>query len=696
MIRIDPMYVTLNIEIAQGICMIGLVAVIVSKSATSIENTAVQTAQEQAVGAAREQAAQIQTRLESAQNVAATLAQTLSGVHDESVELDISREAVNGILKIALERNPQFLATFTAWEPEAFDEMDIGYVDVEGSDSTGRFLTYWGRNDQGNIELDALRNYDDSTLTAYGARAGDHYLLAQETKESRIIDPYIYPHLGQDRLLISVIVPIVVDEKFYGITGANLDLGFLQAQADRLDLYGGTGKLMLVTNNCLIAAASGDPGLVGTSAGDCVEDPSALEETVRSGLEEIDLNERELECYVPVQIGDSSHYWSVRLTIPEEQITAEARALVSQMIKLGVICAGIGVLVLWIASIPVSRPISRAAAMLQDIAEGEGDLTKRIEIRRKDELGDLAKYFNLFIQKLQDMIGDIAKTSDGLEDTSGVLTRTAESLRSGATETNTKTTTVNQAAKEMKSRMEEMADASNQMSANLTNVATAVEEMSASVSDIAQSAEKASSVAGGADRLATASNDRIGALGKAAEEIGKVITLIEDIADQTNLLALNAAIEAARAGEAGRGFAVVAQEVKRLATQTSEATAEIGDQIRDIQDSARESVDSIGEISEQIGLVNSESTNIAAAVEQQSAATKEIARALAEASTSADAVSQGMNESALASEDISSNIAGVDSSAKQTTHGAQETHGAGVRVEALSSELKMLVGQFQI
>jgi methyl-accepting chemotaxis protein len=196
--------------------------------------------------------------------------------------------------------------------------------------------------------------------------------------------------------------------------------------------------------------------------------------------------------------------------------------------------------------------------------------------------------------------------------------------------------------------------------------------------------------------MAQASNASIGQLGSAADEIGKVIEVIQDIAEQTNLLALNATIEAARAGDAGRGFAVVATEVKELAKQTAHATEDIRKRVEGIQGSTTKAVAAIGQISEVIQQVNEISRTIASAVEEQSATTREIAANIAQTSSASDTVSAGVSQSAAAVKEITQNIMGVEHEVKQTAQSASKTQTAGQELSTLSKQLQELVGQFRV
>jgi len=213
---------------------------------------------------------------------------------------------------------------------------------------------------------------------------------------------------------------------------------------------------------------------------------------------------------------------------------------------------------------------------------------------------------------------------------------------------------------------------------------------------VSKSAERAAGVADNAAQLVSTSNSQIGELGGAADEIGKVIEVIQDIAEQTNLLALNATIEAARAGDAGKGFAVVATEVKELAKQTASATEDIRKRIKGIQGSSGRAVKSISDISDVVKQVNELSRMIASAVEEQSITTKEIARNMVQSSTAAQMVSRGVAESATATHEITRNIVGVDQAARQSAQGAAQTQTTGRELSSVAEQLQGLVGQFKV
>ena len=345
------------------------------------------------------------------------------------------------------------------------------------------------------------------------------------------------------------------------------------------------------------------------------------------------------------------------------------------------VIVGIGAAILLVRD--VSAGIKSIVAPMQ--ALGNGDLTAPIPHRGETtEIGSMADQLQVFKQALiakkaadeaaavdaevkiergrrvdgitrefESMIGEIVSTvssaSTQLEASAGTLTSTAERAR--------ELTTI-------------VAAASEEAATNVQSVASSTEEMASSITEISRQVQESARMANGAVDQARKTNDRVGELSKAAARIGDVVELINTIAGQTNLLALNATIEAARAGDAGRGFAVVASEVKSLANQTAKATDEIRQQIVSMQTVTTTAVSAIRNISNTISEINEVTTAIAAAVEEQGAATREIAR--------------NIQHAAGGTSEVSTNIVGVSSASSQagTAAGQVLTASGALRREA--------------
>ena len=336
---------------------------------------------------------------------------------------------------------------------------------------------------------------------------------------------------------------------------------------------------------------------------------------------------------------------------------------------------GISLVILSLGSFVLVRTVSlsllRLTQMIQNIAEGEGDVTQRLEVAGQfgnDELGEVSRFFNLFMDKLQEILRGVVAHSNRLREASQELLDASHQITATSGETAVQAKSVSHLA--------------GQVSQNLQSLSCGAGEMTSTIQSIAANANEAAKVASTAVNTAQAANATVAKLGRSSAEIGVVIKVITSIAQQTNLLALNATIEAARAGEAGKGFAVVANEVKELAKQTAKATEDIGSKIGTIQADTKGAIEAIGTIGGVINQINDISATIAAAVEEQSATTNEMTRNASEAARGAG--------------DISTNIEGVAQAANGTLSRAQESQKASQELAEIAAKLSSLMRAFKI
>jgi len=359
-----------------------------------------------------------------------------------------------------------------------------------------------------------------------------------------------------------------------------------------------------------------------------------------------------------------------------------------------VICSLISIY--FIVKRSISKPLTNTVTMIRDVAEGEGDLTKRLQVVSKDEVGDLSLWFNTFIDNLQGMIQKIVKNANILNTSSKELTNLSSLMSDGANQMSGKSNTVASAAEEMNSNMDSVAAAMEEASTNTGMVATAAEQMTSTINEIAQNSEKAATITNEAVTQAKNASDRVEALGVAAQEVGKVTEAITEISEQTNLLALNATIEAARAGEAGRGFAVVANEIKELARQTAEATHDIKQRIEGIQGTTAGTVSDIEQISKIINDVNEIVSTIATAVEEQSATTKEIASNVVQVSGGINDVNRNVAQSSTVAGQIAADISEVNQAANEMSNSSSQLNINAEKLTNLAVQLNELVGKFKV
>ena len=368
------------------------------------------------------------------------------------------------------------------------------------------------------------------------------------------------------------------------------------------------------------------------------------------------------------EVEELSKFIDEENKLDEETATSTIKSRTWWLLSIAVGAVAFIIVAGYIIGQSVSKPLGNISAMLKDISQGEGDLTKIIPSEGKDEVAEVAQYFNEFVAKLRGMIASIAENAQHVASASEELSANSHQITANSEETSAQAQVV--------------AEAGQHVNTNLQTLATGSEEMSATINEISKNAMEAANVAGEAVRTADATNVTVGKLGEASAEIGKVIEVITSIAQQTNLLALNATIEAARAGEAGKGFAVVANEVKELAKQTAKATEDIGQKISVMQQNTTGAVDAIGRIREVIDKINHISGVIATAVEEQSATTTEMSR--------------NVGEAAKGASEISGNIAGVAEAAHNTSQSVAESQKATEHLAEMSSQMRALVGQFKI
>ncbi|RIZ51332.1 chemotaxis protein [Pseudomonas aeruginosa] len=594
------------------------------------------------------------------------------------------REDLTRQVRTALAANPEVLGLYVVFEPNALDGKDELFVDQPalGSNDKGRFSLYWAQATPGQLESESMVESElaDTSSGPSGAAYNAWYTCPKESGQPCVLDPY-FDKVGERQLLMtSIAFPLELDGKVIGVMGLDINLSNLQALSEQgnRELYDGVGQVGILSPAGLFAGNSRDAGLLGKNLAKA--DPQHAGELLQllaAGKSRLFNENDDLKVLQPLQPIPGAKPWGVLLEVPKSALLGPALALERQLddmrregtwveLGLGLGAAVLGLLVLWLSARGVTRPILGVAHMLRDIASGEGDLTQRLPHTGRDELGELAGWFNRFLDKLQPIIRDVK-----------VSVRDARSTADQSAAISSQTSAGMQ-----------------QQFREIDQVATASHEMTATAQDVARSAAQAADAARGADQATrdglalidrtTQSIDSLAAnltsamgqveqLASSSEEIGSVLEVIRAIAEQTNLLALNAAIEAARAGDAGRGFAVVADEVRNLARRTQDSVEQIRGVIEGLQQGTRDVVDAmhgshrqaqgsveqvdeavtaLQRIGEAVTVINDMNLQIASAAEEQSSVAEEINRNVAAIRDVTESLSSQAEESAQVSQSL--------------------------------------------
>ncbi|HEJ6109338.1 TPA: methyl-accepting chemotaxis protein [Pseudomonas aeruginosa] len=690
-----------KITLLAGLCLLGIVVMLVGISLYRMEhNTALiksantemlkDSAAQRMQGQGEIQALAVQRYFMDAYSTGLNFSRQVLREREQAQKhasngLDLRAELTTQV-RATLQNNPELLSLYLVFEPDALDGQDNAFVDKSelGSNEKGRFSSYWAQTDSGDVSSFAVTEalISDTTPMLDGSPYNNWYNCPRQSLKPCAFNPTFDETTGQKLLITTLTFPLVENGKLLAVLGMDISLANLQQLSLSADqnLYGGQGDISIISPAGLLAGYSRDATRLGERLDKVYSDQGAalvrLQAGGKSQTVEHDGQLRIFNTFKPIP---EAAPWGVLLEVPKKTLLAPALELQADLDQrnasgallesfLGGLAAIVGLLLIWLTARGVTRPILGVALMLKNIASGEGDLTQRLAYSKQDELGELAGWFNRFLDKLQPIIADVKRSVLDARGTADQSSAIAAQTSAGM----------------------------QQQCREIDQVATASQEMSATAQDVARNAAQAAEAANGADH---ASREGLGVIDKTtsaidllardlshamaqveglaanSEQIGSVLEVIRSIAEQTNLLALNAAIEAARAGEAGRGFAVVADEVRNLAKRTQDSVGEIQGVIERLQSGTREVVDTmhnnhrqaqgsvdqvelavvaLQRIGQAVSVITDMNLQIASAAEQQSAVAEELNRNVSAIRDVTESLSVQAEESASVSQSLNS------------------------------------------
>jgi len=626
----------------------------------------------------------------------------IQALRDEAAEKNLSRGALRArivsILGGVLGKETDFLGSYVAFEPNALDNADNLQIGQQGSDGNGRFAPYVYRTAESAANLDILLGLENQERDANGVRAGEYYLCPKETKQDCLIDPYIYPVDGEDVLLTSLVTPIVEDGKFLGIAGVDLSVSFIQSIAEEVShsLYGGDSTVVISSNVGIVAGHSAQPGALGKRIDHVLRSESESSEilaAIQQHREAFIMADEHLVAVVPFNIGDINKSWTISISVPRDKATAALIALDKTLEEkksdawmysavLTLICILIAVGIITFVAGRIVSSINEMSAIIREIAQGEGDLSRRVDIKTDDEIGIMAGYVNAFIDTIHQLVERISTQTYG-------ITQDSEASRAETTKNTSRMS-------DQQTEIESIVLAVNKLNESSVDVAQSATRAAKSATDANVAVKEGSQVV---EHTVEAINVMAEDLQEAVQviqgleassgSISDILTVIKEIARQTNLLALNATVEAARAGEHGKGFAVVADEVRNLSQRSREAADEIQKMITVL----------IASTSKAVQVMSSSSTNAETCVSKAIQTTEVLDRILDSVSDINDMnaqIASAADQQSSVSNNINNSVSSINNLSKSVYSSAESISKLGQRVSSQSSELSELVGQFKL
>ncbi len=578
-----------------------------------------------------------------------------------SEQVSLSRGQINMLLKAQLAANPRISSIYTQFEANGYDNNDIAYQDSDAAYNamkSGSLEIYWVRDRDKNLVQYRVENAQEKyldNLNEFGIREAEWFLCSKETKKPCAMEPYLDEiEEGYQELMTSLIVPVLVNNQFRGVVGVDVNLPNFQKLTEKLSqsLFSGAAKVTLLSEKGLIVGSS------HYSAKTSRPLKEILPERASSYLalsDDNNLLETDSDFVISksINIEASNNRWKFIIELPKDIALARAEALVSeledsfasintQQVLLALVVTVLASLIMaWIIK-SIVQPLYELRNRIDNLASADGDLTQQLKLNTHAELIALGAGFNLFLQKLRDMINELKNVSNEVRESSATSDKISRNTNHQTSQQQMEISSVVTATNEMSATSHEVARLAQSTADDAKKSQEIIQRSQSALSIAVQGVKNLSTDMGNASESITQVAAR-------SEEITRIIDVIKAIAEQTNLLALNAAIEAARAGEQGRGFAVVADEVRTLASKTQNSTDEINSMIQSLQQ----------EVTKAVGIIDNSSSKAAESVEQTNLAFTSLNEVVATTDSindNADQVAAAAEQQSQVAEEINKNL----------------------------------------
>lgn len=692
-----------KIALATGACLIFssviLLAAVAWKNSEVEQQTEAMVSQElkekaraQLSALAEAEAGKTASELNRALYVAKAMSDTMSSFIGQSGQAT-PRHPFYEYTKTVIEQNTNVMGTYIAWLKNAVDGKDQENIGKPHTYDNGQFAPYWFRNSDGSLGYRALNlKTVEENIAKGNEAASDWYLCPVRQAKTCLVEPYSWEAGGRTIVGTSITMPLIINGKIVGMTGIDMELSFLTALAKEADqsLYNGQGQVLLLSNTGLVAADSDEAQPLSKVYQGPQKDQ--LLSAITSGQESIFQADGKFWAVQPIKLPGVDTPWAVVVNLDETLVLAGAikthnameadfAQSLAALTFIGLAIAVGGIVMLMVIAHGIAAPIRKASDMINQLASQDGDLTQRLNLDRADEVGDLARGIDAFIEKTHGIVKDIAAEMGNVE---GSAKRAAE-ISDNST----------RGIEKQRAEVDMIATAINQMAASAgevaeiaTTTATSSSEAKSSVDNSALNVnESARSIKELSDQISSTS-ELMNQLAEDSDNISQIVEAIQGISEQTNLLALNAAIEAARAGESGRGFAVVADEVRNLASKTQQSTEEIQSLIDQLQQRTRTAVSSMKKGNEQSDICLE-------LADEASQHLQQVVSAISEIDNMTTQMASVVEEQRAVTEDITRNIVNISDETSHVADGATEANKESQSLLNLVRKLETQLGRFR-
>jgi len=611
------------------------------------------------------------------------------------------RNMFNVILEGLLRNNPEILGLWCIWEENALEGNDRQYLGAKGTNASGRFTPYYYW-ENGKISLKPLEIFDQG-------EEGACYLLPKQNNATTLLNPYIYELEGKSLLMTTISTPIRNDGRIVGITGIDIFLDEIQRISQNNKPYGDAIAAVFSNNGTIVGhfdtsrigkdMRETELDMTGPHMNDFTKAISNGEHFAFSNyVEQLDSKMEVLT--IPVRISSSATPWSYAIGVMTNTVLEPVYDMLYIAAVISAIILAVVVLAAIILSRSISKPIVKVAYTLKDISEGEGDLTRTIPEKGRDEITDLAHYFNMTLDKIKNLIIKIKQEtvllSDiGLELSSNMtetaaaineITANIQSIKARAINQSASVTETHATMEQITVNIDKLNSHVEKQSTDISQASSAIEEMIANIRSVTGTLVKNAANVGELMDASEAGRtglhdvaDDIKEIARESEGILEINSVMENIASQTNLLSMNAAIEAAHAGEAGKGFAVVADEIRKLAESSGEQSKTIGVVLKKIKasiDKIMLSTENVlgkfAAIESSVKIVAEQEEIIRNAMEEQGTGSKQILEGVSNVNDTTRQVKNGSHEMLEGSRGVIQESNNLEKATAEITGGMNE------------------------